>query len=216
MKKIITLLALFSIVGCGQNTFTDPRDGKKYKTVKIGKQTWMAENLNYEAKGSVCYDNDEANCKKYGRLYDWETAMKACPEGWHLPSKSEYEVLDKAVGGEEVACKKLKSKSGWNKNYGTDEFGFTALPGGGYYSGGNFGDVVNGGYWWSASEYDAGSAYSRIMLYYNDYVQWSDYENNFLHSVRCVQGKGNSVKDDGKVQTNSQEKKEAGCHLSVV
>lgn len=82
-------------------TFIDSRDGKKYKTVKIGDQIWMAENLNYETEtGSWCYDNNPSNCDKYGRLYDWETANKVAPAGWHLPSRAEFETLLKNLGGE--------------------------------------------------------------------------------------------------------------------
>jgi hypothetical protein len=79
--------------------FTDPRDGRTYKTVKIGRQTWLAENLNYEAEGSKCYENDPDNCAKYSRLYNWETAMKACPKGWHLPTNKEWQTLINCVDG---------------------------------------------------------------------------------------------------------------------
>ncbi len=166
----------------------DSRDGKKYKTVKIGNQTWMAENLNYDASGSKCHDNNSANCAKYGRLYNWSTALKACPSGWHLPSKSEYEVLDNAVGGENVAGKKLKSKSGWNDNgNGTDEYGFSALPGGLGYSDDDFGSVGSYGYWWSASEINNSfGVYSRYMDYDIEYADWYNYNKNHLLSVRCV------------------------------
>ncbi len=166
----------------------DARDGKKYKTVKIGNQTWMAENLNYEAPDSKCYDNNSANCAKYGRLYDFETAMKVCPPGWHLPSKEEYEILDKAVGGEKVAGKKLKSKSGWNNNgNGTDEFGFSALPGGFCYSVSFFYYAGNIGYWWSSSEYVSGRAHSLSMYYNLEPAYWYDFGKDFLFSVRCLQ-----------------------------
>jgi len=168
-------------------TLTDSRDGKKYKTVKIGTQTWMAENLNYDASGSVCYDNNPANCAKYGRLYNWETAKKVCPSGWHLPSNSEWEELGKAVGGEKIAGKKLKAKSDWNENgNGMDEFGFAALPGG-HYAGGKFGNVGYHGNWWSASEGDANHAYRRYMYYYYDGAFWDYYDKDYyLFSVRCT------------------------------
>ena len=90
--------ALLSFTAC-KSDVVDMRDGKKYKTVKIGSQTWMAENLNYETQDSYCYENDESNCSKYGRLYTWTAAKKACPSGWHLPSKAEFETLFSSVGG---------------------------------------------------------------------------------------------------------------------
>jgi uncharacterized protein (TIGR02145 family) len=118
-----------------KNTFTDPRDGKAYKTVNIGKQTWMAENLSYNADSSLCYGNNESNCKKYGRLYKWETAVRVCPTGWHLSSREEWNSLVQRAGGSEVAGKKLKSKRGWvtgwdydreGERKGTDDYGTSA------------------------------------------------------------------------------------------
>jgi uncharacterized protein (TIGR02145 family) len=102
-----------------------------------------------------------------------------------LPSKSEYEALDKAVGGANVSGKKLKAKSGWNKNgNGTDEFGFSALPGGRTLTDGSFYDVGNNGFWWGVS--DGGSyAYYRNMAYYGISTWTSDDKSN-LQSVRCI------------------------------
>ena len=142
-----------------KGSFTDSRDNKKYGTIKIGDQTWMSENLNYEA-GGKCYDNDPANCTKYGRLYDWKTALSVCPKGWHLPSNDEWQTLIDFTGGDKVVGKKFKARNGW-ENYqgksgnGTDIYGFSGLPGGFGTSGGNFSTVGNSGNWWAATEYIA-------------------------------------------------------------
>ena len=176
-----------------QGSFTDARDGKTYRTVQIGGQTWMAENLNHQTDKSVCYANEESNCQKYGRLYYWDDAMKACPAGWHLPSDAEWTALTDFVGGREVAGTKLKSKTGWYtvKAYkaATDDYGFSALPGGfglGL-SDGRFDFAGSYGFWWSATEYKAGNAWGRGMD--GDYEKVgrnSNYKTG-LFSLRCSQ-----------------------------
>jgi len=165
----------------------DARDGKKYKTVVIGNQTWMAENLNYEASsGSECNSKKPANCDKYGRLYNWATAQVVCPSSWHLPSYDEWNALITTVGGAKTAGTKLKATSGWLYNgNGTDDFGFSALPGGYSDSGSNgsyFIDVGSSGYWWTAT---AGNAYAD-EVYMNSSVSVREIDKKYLMSVRCV------------------------------
>jgi len=164
--------------------------GPAYKTVKIGNQTWMAENLNIEIGNSVCYFADPANCQKYGRLYDWETAKKACPSGWHLPSNAEWQTLVDFAGGDKVAGKKLKAKSGWNNNgSGTDNYGFAALPGGkGEDYNNNFEYVGSLGYWWSATESDADVVKCWAMIHDHESIDRFDLNKESEPvSVRCIQ-----------------------------
>ncbi len=133
MRRLVLITAAVAAAIAGAfadgpsfGTFTDSRDGQTYKTVKIGTQTWMAQNLNYQTKrGSWCYENSADSCKKYGRLYDWKTAKKACPAGYHLPSNEDWTTLIDYMGGQVTAGKKLKAKRGWNDNgNGTDDYGF--------------------------------------------------------------------------------------------
>lgn len=131
------------ISGLTGNYLTDSRDGQIYKTVSIGSQTWMAQNLNYETANSYCYNDSAKYCSKYGRLYTWAAAMDSvgiwstngkgcgydgscspiypvhgvCPSGWHLPSEDEFKTLFTAVDGWSYGSyvgKKLKSTSGWS------------------------------------------------------------------------------------------------------
>jgi len=188
-------------------TFTDNRDGKEYRWVQIGSQVWMAENLNYDADGSKCYGNSADSCAKYGRLYNWSTAMggKAsssaspsgvpgvCPAGWHIPSEGEWLTLVLFVGS--GAGRKLKSQNDWydcgtvgsGKSYVCeDEYGWSALPGGYGNSDGSFHVAGIYGLWWSATENDANYARNRVMDYLGNVLMDSNVKAD-LFSVRCIQ-----------------------------
>ncbi|GBU21306.1 hypothetical protein R80B4_01195 [Fibrobacteres bacterium R8-0-B4] len=194
-RQVRALLLAAAVVGAfvytaaaqTKGTFTDGRDGQKYKTAVIGGKKWMAENLNVKTGTSWCYDNQESNCKKYGRLYAWSTAAKmACPSGWHLPTREEWNALVTAAG-DGAAVKALKSSSGWDENgNGTDKFGFSALPGGSRYSDGSFDYAGNYGYWWTATEGSEGNVYYRHMDYNGDPVGERNYVKSVGLSVRCI------------------------------
>ena len=130
------------------NTLTDSRDGQVYRTVTIGEQTWMAENLNYAMDGSYCYDDDPANCAKYGRLYTWSVSKTACPSGWHLPTKDDwwtlFDLVNEAYPDSAKWALLAKGYDHWPKAF--DAYGFSALPAG---EGGFYGELTrNLGYKW--------------------------------------------------------------------
>ena len=85
---------------CGEELI-DERDGKSYPTALIGSQCWMTKNLNYITGNSSCYNDDVENCEEHGLLYDWNTAVTACPSGWSLPSDSDFKMLERYLGMEE-------------------------------------------------------------------------------------------------------------------
>lgn len=183
MKKIIALTALLC-AGVMAGTLKDSRDGKTYKTVKIGNQTWMAENLNYKTSDSWCYDNKDGNCKKYGRLYTWEAAKMACPSGWHLPSKEELGSLYDTVGSSDAEVSRNLHVRSW-KN-GADKFGFSALPAGGYNSHDEvFFELGRYTLFWSSEEDRSDYAYYLGIGDRGVGVGSNGKDNGF--SVRCLQ-----------------------------
>jgi uncharacterized protein (TIGR02145 family) len=160
----------------------------------------MAENLNIGTDNSWCYDNQPANCDKYGRLYMWGTAKAACQSlggGWKLPSSDDWDALARYVGGAQYKVrgtgewiranvgKYLKSQTGWSAYGGIQNlntYGFSAMPGGGY-GNGSFGEAGTHGFWWTSID-----NYNAIYLTYDgDNLAYKIY-NWSGASVRCVSG----------------------------
>jgi uncharacterized protein (TIGR02145 family) len=190
-------------------------EGNTYKTVTIGTQTWMAENLRVArykngtaiplvtdptawvgltTPGYCWYNNDEATNKAtYGALYNWYTVITGnlCPTGWHVPTDAEWTTLTTYLGGESVAGGKLREvgTAHWaSPNTGaTNETGFTALPGGYRYYTGTYLTIGYAGYWWSSTGSSATNAWYRYMYYYNPLVSRDGYGSKESgFSVRCL------------------------------
>jgi uncharacterized protein (TIGR02145 family) len=167
-------------------TLKDSRDGKTYKLVTIGSQTWMAENLNYETKDSRCFEDSVSRCAKYGRLYSWSDAKTACPSKYHLPDTAEWNLLFETVGGKSDAGYILKSKSDWKpKGEGSDEFGFSALPTG-FFNDGGFRNYRKTTRFWSSTTRDRGGFYYVQLDYKDEYASIYNTDKVDGFSVRCV------------------------------
>jgi uncharacterized protein (TIGR02145 family) len=163
----------------------DERDGQEYRTIKIGTQNWMAENLNYEARYSKCYEDKASNCRIYGRLYDWDVAKTVCPEGWKLPTRSEWEALASYI--DDNVGRKLKARSDmWGNGYGVDFYGFGALPGG-YDMDGGFSDRDVTGWWWTATENSSDRSAGIKMDGGNNIGYDNSRKAANLYSVRCIE-----------------------------
>jgi uncharacterized protein (TIGR02145 family) len=185
--------------------FIDTRDGQRYRTVKIGGKTWMAQNMNNQTSSrALCYNGGDEYCEEYGRLYTWAAAKVACPTGWRLPSQQDWSNLVSAAGGN-VAGKALKSTSGWRSTgTGTDDFGFSALPGGAHGGGQPPSGLGECGYWWTATEYDNVKAYSRILCIGGIYEGDVSSKKSDALSVRCVQ---NSEEENKEMERRAEEAK---------
>ncbi|MBU2651395.1 MAG: hypothetical protein KKA81_10710 [Bacteroidetes bacterium] len=201
---------------CGVS-FTDHRNGLSYKTTLIGEQCWMAENLNSVAGNSWCYENNAIYCDSLGRLYDWQTLMSGtsssnsvpsgvqgiCPPGWHVPSHAEWKILEGYVdshyslGDPEWdqtgfrgfdAGKKLKAESGWNYlGNGTNEYGFSALPGGYRNDNGYYGGYIGfNGLFWSSTESNSAEAWYRDFQNDRDEIRSNYLGKGYGLSARCL------------------------------
>jgi uncharacterized protein (TIGR02145 family) len=201
----------FTSLDAGE-TVTDI-DGNIYQTVVIGTQTWMAENLKTThyangdpiqqvsdlldwastSEGAYCYyDNNIANADTYGSLYNWfavEDSRHICPAGWHVATNDEWNTLIDFAGGSEVAGARLREEGGihWpSYTYGTNEYGFTALPYGGRESDGDFWNFGIRGEWWTSSRINNYSQFKSMNATSNGISNYSSYSKNPGYPVRCI------------------------------
>lgn len=190
------------------DSITDVRDGHVYTTVKIGNQTWLAENLAYLPLVNIPFDTSKTsaryyvydfklrdttaakatdNYKKYGVLYNWHAAKTACPAGWHLPSEEEWNTLVTKLGGSYFAGNRLKSATEWasSTTENTNISGFSALPGG-YTTEGYFYYIGTYSAWWCSTGVSVTEA--KFTAVYNNsasVVTKSEHVGNG-YAVRCI------------------------------
>lgn len=190
MKKIVILLiaGLVYINLSAQEEFTDSRDGNTYKTFTVAGVTWMAGNLKYIVPGTEgnYFDNDPNNAYSYGVLYDWNTAVKACPDGWRLPSGEEFRMLTSHLDIDEA----------WERK-GSGPVSFDIKLGGMKNYEGTFTEMDESAYFWTSTEYNENEAeyFSYLVLGDNAVVDISrESDAQDIHgsekvnkySVRCV------------------------------
>jgi len=177
-------------------SFVDPRDNTEYKTVQIGNQVWMAENLRYKCSDSYSYKDNKLNDGNYGRLYTYRCLKKACPPGWHVPSEEEWNTLLRYVNENKDSdgvgtCLKA-DHSCWECHddvaLGTDQFGFGAWPSGYKDSFTFYHDQNHEAHFWSSleNEDDSDEAQVKSLSWTSEDLS-SHFESKFWAvSVRCV------------------------------
>lgn len=190
MKKLIAslILSICILNLSAQDILTDPRDGNTYRTINVAGVTWMAENLKYRAAGSGAYffDNDPNNIPAYGVLYEWKTAMKACPDGWHLPSGQEFRTLSNHFEAEKA----------W-ENEGSGPVSFRIQLAGMKDYEGTFTELNESAYYWTSTEYNKSEAeyFSYMIINTRPVIDISRKEDmpdihgaekSNKYSVRCV------------------------------
>ena len=196
---VLFACAKVSLLIEGDGVFVDPRDGGEYPFALIGNQTWMIRNMNYETGDSWWYSDDESFGKDFGRLYSWQSALKACPNGWHLPTDLEWKKLEISQGMDIYSADSsdwrrsgavaipLKHTAGWfSGGTGTNDSRFTALPGGFRSTGEQFvykGDIAN---YWTSSYTSETHAWGRALIYYEAGVYRWKYDKEEGFTVRCL------------------------------
>jgi uncharacterized protein (TIGR02145 family) len=172
--KVVTLPKKIVVENSNKyGEYSDERDGKEYKTVNIGTQTWFAENLAYDVDDDCwAYDNDENNVTKYGRLYNWETSQTVCPTGWHLPTVDEWTTLTDYIGGK---------TTDWEL-----DAGINVLPAGARTSDGSFFGLGTGaGFWTSTILWDGAAGFQNIGDYHGE-ADRGDFDFGNGYCIRCV------------------------------
>jgi uncharacterized protein (TIGR02145 family) len=168
----------FKIILFKNKTFIDPRDNQSYKTVDIGTQTWFAQNLNYNVGNSWCYNHEYKYCESCGRLYDWNTALIACPEGWHLPSEAEWTRLENYIRDHTINISR-NNPDGKSNNVPLFPGSLCMKP--------DLSNAFNNWFsnWWTSTEYSYTFAWYRSW-YNNKQLRRLKYIKAHGFSVRCV------------------------------
>ncbi|MGM0650921.1 MAG: FISUMP domain-containing protein [Bacteroidota bacterium] len=213
MKNIYLIIVLIAgallVAGCNNNDeMMKDKDGNEYKTIKVGEQVWMAENMNYATEsGSWHYNDNPENGDLYGRLYTWETACEVCPDGWHLPTAEEWEQLiefvESSIENSDSAnmklqvAKALAAPTGWTstgaeksvaaESSSNNKTGFSAVPGGYRYYGGNYYNHGHVGMWWTSSKLPISKEVYRSVYYISNRSVGGDFVSGWYGAaVRCV------------------------------
>lgn len=171
MIKIV--LVLFFSILIALNLFS-----QEIKTVQIGNQVWMAENLNIKSKDSYCYNKLAENCKTFGRLYSWEKAQSICPKGFSLPTDEDWTILADSLGGLDIAGFKLMMGG---------ETKFNILMGGNYNKTSNiFSYQFRNAYFWTATSFSETAAWMRQFSAEQANINRSTVKKQYYFSVRCI------------------------------
>jgi len=194
MIMLISLMFISSLaIAQTKGTFTDSRDGRVYAWIKIGNQTWMAENLKFAAHlGSWSYNNDSANLATYGRLYTWKTAQTSCPKGWHVPSDKEWGVLIQTLGGNQAAGLKMQIMDTIVKIHAQAPAGTNALStllGGVRHPDGSCIGLNFWGGCWSSGKVNDTVANNVLFAHGRGDLGISTNDKNAGFSVRCIKNK---------------------------
>ncbi len=220
-KNTILIISIVLIANaCNKEQIDKPLtvtdiDKNVYNTVQIGEQIWMIENLKvtkykngedipnvtndstwlHTWTGAYCnYEHFDNNGEIYGRLYNWfviSDSRGICPDGWHVPTKEEWEILIDYLGGREIAGGKMKEigTDHWiSPNTGaTNESGFTGLPGGGWFL--SFDAIGEGGYWWTSTDWSDIGTYGWWLSYKNTLTSSTGRDKRMGFSIRCIKDK---------------------------
>ena len=192
--------------------------GQTYRTVKIGDQEWMAENMNAVVDGSSCYRDSSKYCDMYGRLYSWDAATKVCPEGWRLPDTTDWTILFDAVGGKAQAATRLKATTSWTQNgdgNGDDAFGFSVFAAGGANESGSllYLGKGNSASFWTSVKGNNNIVWSVGMYWADSYPTIDEILIASRRSVRCIKGEpssSSSVKSSSSVSSSSSDYSSSG------
>lgn len=191
--SLILLFVLPTYAVKPSNSYKDPRDKQKYRTIKVGDRIWFADNLNYKMEGSFCYKEDESNCQAYGRLYTWDAAVNACPKGFHLPTDEDFQSLWQAAGSDFNAAYLLKAEYGWSgETNGNDTLKFSSMPAGNRFDDQTYGNLSKFAFFWS-SEASTEKQNARVWYMTSKSMAFSFMNKPKVlgFSVRCVQSAKN-------------------------